>query len=337
MLNQTLNEHETATRCDLDLLTAFDPARAVSPHKIGFLLLKGHSAFEVHSLKHVLQECNRLTGAHVFECVDLIHEPISDINLATIDPCTDFHSGDSVNQLHSILVFSEAGFEPNKKLRGWLRREWRHGARVCGISGGSFTLAYAGLLDRRRCTTHWSECNRLNEQLCSSTVTYQILEIDERVITCGGGVGSIDLGLMIVETETNRRTAGQIAERLLHKRNLKTSEQRCSLRIRLQTTSKPLIRAVNMMSENLETLVSRKDLATISGVSIRQLERLFNTKMGTTIGSYYKKIRLEKAQMFLSTTSMSIAEISLACGFVSVSHFSLSYKQHFGCRPSDDR
>jgi AraC family transcriptional regulator, glycine betaine-responsive activator len=52
---------------------------------------------------------------------------------------------------------------------------------------------------------------------------------------------------------------------------------------------------------------------------------------------YYLGLRLNRARFLLRQTSMPILTIGLACGFVSASHFSKCYSEHFGRTPSQER
>jgi transcriptional regulator GlxA family with amidase domain len=56
-----------------------------------------------------------------------------------------------------------------------------------------------------------------------------------------------------------------------------------------------------------------------------------------TPSRYYQSLRLEQARLLLRQTSMPITSAALACGFVSASHFSKSYSEHFGVTPSSER
>ena len=73
------------------------------------------------------------------------------------------------------------------------------------------------------------------------------------------------------------------------------------------------------------------------GVSQRKLERLFKRDIGCTIVQYSKLLRLQYARVLLSSTRMSIREVSAACGFNSMSYFSQSFLQAFGKKPSEYR
>ncbi len=83
--------------------------------------------------------------------------------------------------------------------------------------------------------------------------------------------------------------------------------------------------------------MSCADLADGVALSTRQLERLFRKYLGQAPTRYYLGLRLERARHLLLQTSMPILSIGLACGFVSASHFSKCYSEHFSRTPSQER
>ncbi|MCV6606379.1 MAG: helix-turn-helix transcriptional regulator, partial [Porticoccaceae bacterium] len=74
------------------------------------------------------------------------------------------------------------------------------------------------------------------------------------------------------------------------------------------------------------------DLVARLGVSNRALERRFRKYLNTTPNTYYREMRLTHANNLLLNTTMSIAEIGLACGFAS--GFSSLYKSLFDVSPA---
>jgi transcriptional regulator GlxA family with amidase domain len=68
-------------------------------------------------------------------------------------------------------------------------------------------------------------------------------------------------------------------------------------------------------------------------LSTRQLERLFAKYLGISPKRHYLRIRLEMGRNLLRQTDMSITDVSVACGFRSLSHFSKCYRSTFGIPP----
>ena len=92
-----------------------------------------------------------------------------------------------------------------------------------------------------------------------------------------------------------------------------------------------------IMEENLEEPLPQTTIARETGLSTRQLERLFRKYMSTTPTRYYLNLRLARARLLLRQTSMSILSVAMACGFVSASHFSKCYRECYGCTPRAER
>ena len=110
-----------------------------------------------------------------------------------------------------------------------------------------------------------------------------------------------------------------------------------TLRERFGVTHPRLLRVLGEMEGRIEEPVSRASLAVSAGLSPRQLERLFRVHLGTTIGEHYLGVRLDRAQTLLRQTTMPVLDVAIACGFVSASHFSRSYKRRFGWTPRGER
>lgn len=69
------------------------------------------------------------------------------------------------------------------------------------------------------------------------------------------------------------------------------------------------------------------------GVSTRQCQRLFRVAIGCSPSEYLTELRLRKAAILLTTTDLSVSEIALEVGYLSLSHFSNVFRQRFGKTP----
>lgn len=219
-----------------------------------------------------------------------------------------------------------------------LRELARRGVSMGGMSGGSYPLARAGLLDGHRCTVHWEHIPAFIEEFPKLKVSRTLFVIDRDRITCAGGMASLDMMIEIIARAHGSDLAHAVSEWYLHTRTRQgTDSQRMALRERTGIANERLLKTLGAMEAHLENPLSRNALAEIAGITLRQLERLFAEHLSTTIGKHYGDIRLERARTLLRQSTLSIAEIAVACGFVSTSHFSKAYRVRFGHKPRQER
>lgn len=78
-----------------------------------------------------------------------------------------------------------------------------------------------------------------------------------------------------------------------------------------------------------------KDICNELGVSRVQLYRKVKALLNTNVNDYIVNTRLQKAKYYLQHEELSISEIAYKTGFSSATYFSTSFKNEFGCTPSD--
>ena len=226
----------------------------------------------------------------------------------------------------------------DKQVNAWLRRTERLGANIGAVCTGSYVLARLGLLDGYRCTVHWENLPGFSQDFSELDVTDDIYVIDRNRFTCAGGFAAADMMLAFVIRQHGYDLAAGISEELLYERiRSETDHQRMSLRMRLAVSQPKLLASIARMAENIEEPLGQSQLARDVGLSTRQLERLFQKHLGCTPSRYYLEMRLNHARSLLQQTCMSVMNVALATGFVSASHFSKSYRLHFGCAPRDEK
>jgi transcriptional regulator GlxA family with amidase domain len=94
---------------------------------------------------------------------------------------------------------------------------------------------------------------------------------------------------------------------------------------------------LRIMERSIETPLPHAQLAREAGISLRQLERLFQRHVGHGIHRHYRWLRLERARQLLRETSLPVLDVALATGFASSSQFARAYGRAFDEPPSDTR
>lgn len=95
-----------------------------------------------------------------------------------------------------------------------------------------------------------------------------------------------------------------------------------------------LRRVLERMHEELDLGLSLSTLAAESGYSRAHFMRIFKATMGVTPHSHLLELRLQRAQKMLTSASMSLIDIALACGFRGHAHFTTAFTRRFGFAPS---
>ncbi|MCB2099507.1 MAG: GlxA family transcriptional regulator [Rhodobacterales bacterium] len=308
-------------------------------HQVAFLLVENFSFIAFASAIEPLRNANRASGnaLYAWRCYSADGRPIRASNGVEVTVNGAF---DDLQAAGLVLVVAGLGVErlDDRLLLARLRRLASHGATVGGLCTAPHLLARAGLLNGYRCTIHWENLAGFAEAFPEIDVTPELYEIDRNRLTCAGGTAALDMMLTIIATQCGHDLAAHVADTMMHHRIREGHEgQRMELRARLGVSHPKLLAVIQHMEETLETPLSCAELAATVGLSTRQLERLFRKYLKRPPTRYYLALRLDRARFLLAQTSMPILGVALACGFVSASHFSKCYREHFGRTPSEER
>jgi AraC family transcriptional regulator of arabinose operon len=100
-------------------------------------------------------------------------------------------------------------------------------------------------------------------------------------------------------------------------------------------------RRIDLIVLQIETDVAHAwetaELATAVNLSASRFRHLFKEETGVSLGCYLRERRLERAELLLRTTFLSIKEVMSEAGASSMSHFVQYFKQRYGVTPSGYR
>lgn len=93
----------------------------------------------------------------------------------------------------------------------------------------------------------------------------------------------------------------------------------------------------DVIQRNLFEDLSIEELAFLCGLSLSSFKRKFKGIYGSPPNKYITCKRLEKAQVLLKSSQLSISEIAYDCGFSDVGYFSKVFKKNYNILPSEWR
>lgn len=307
--------------------------------KYAFLTLPNYSLIAVSNALEPLRMANRQMGAEIYEwsVVTLDGGPAessSGLTLTPTGPLDKLHRSDIVFVCGGINVREAV----SPALLTALRRLADRQVPLGGLCTGGYALAKAGLLDSYRATIHWENLSALREEFPRVKISDQLFTIDRDRYTSSGGTAPLDLMLNLIESRSGSKVSKLVSEQFILDRVRKdTDRQYIPLRAQIGLSNRGLIRVANLMEQHIEKPLSLEAIAKSSGLSRRQIERLFKRDMNCVPKRYYLEMRLRRARELLLQTAMPIMDITAACGFQSTPHFSKCYRSHFGHPPSVER
>ena len=107
--------------------------------------------------------------------------------------------------------------------------------------------------------------------------------------------------------------------------------------IPLRRKTDRLISITDYIDTNFRRKLLLEEVAEQEGLSLYHLSHLFRDTLGITFQDYIKKKRFEYACRLISTTDMSILDISIDSGFSDIRYLNNMYKKEYGCSPSEYR
>jgi AraC family transcriptional regulator, glycine betaine-responsive activator len=307
--------------------------------KYAFLTLPNYSLIAVANALEPLRMANRLVGHDVYEW-SLISMDGQAVDASSGLNLTPTGALDKLGAVDILFVCGGINVREavSPALLTALRRLADRRVALGALCTGGYALARAGLLDNFSATIHWENLSALREEFPRVRISDQLFTIDRDRFTCSGGTAPLDLMLNLIQGKLGPRISQLVSEQFIVDRVRKdTDRQYIPLRAQVGVSHRGLIRVAQLMEENIEKPLSLEKIAKSTGLSRRQIERLFKRDLHCVPKHYYLEMRLRRARELLLQTAMPIMDITTACGFQSPPHFSKCYRLQFGHPPSAER
>ena len=197
-----------------------------------------------------------------------------------------------------------------------LHRAVDRGARVLSVCSGAFILGEAGLLDGRRCTTHWRHAEELARRYPAAKVDPDVLYVDDDpVITSAGTAAGIDACLYLVRKEQGSRVANGIARRMVVPPHRDGGQAQYVDQPVAPFCDGTLRDLLEWLRAHLDQPLTVRQLAVRANMSERTFARRFVQDTGTTPQRWLIGQRILLAQQLLEESDETVDAIADRTGF----------------------
>ncbi|MGR4879918.1 GlxA family transcriptional regulator [Streptomyces sp. LARHCF249] len=243
---------------------------------------------------------------------------LADADLIAIPVGDDFHTRD---------------FPP--ELLEALRQAVARGARVLSVCVGAFVLAAAGLLDGRRCTTHWRYADALAARYPKAEVEPGVLYVDEDpVFTSAGTSAGIDAALHLVRKLQGSDVANAIARRMVVPPHRDGGQAQYIERPVAEYREDGVRDVLAWAEEHLDQEISVEQLSALACMSPRTFARRFRMETGTTPYRWLLAQRVLSAQRLLENTDETMEAVAARTGFPNAAALRHQFVRSLGTTPN---
>ena len=214
----------------------------------------------------------------------------------------------------------------------WIRRQAASEVRICSVCIGAFMLARAGLLDGKKCTTHWSVVDRLKKACPTANIRKDALFTKDGNIYTSAGISSgIDLALFILEEQDGPLFAHKVARGMVvyNRRGAEHSQESVYLSYRNHLHN-GIHQLQDWLIDHLEIRTTLEKMAEQVNMSPRNLTRTFKNATGISVQQYITLLRLEKSRNLRHSPGITVSAIAGQCGFESERQLQRIWRQHHG-------
>lgn len=213
-------------------------------------------------------------------------------------------------------------FLAQKDLFEWVIKAYEQMVNICSICTSAIFLGLTGLLNGKKCTTHWRLTGKLQERFPKAKVIENILFVEDNgIYTSAGVTAGIDLALHIVSLMKDDSVSFKVARELVvyNRRSGNDVQQSVYLMYRNHIHS-GIHKVQDWLQENLNKKCTIHDLAEIATMSTRTLTRIFKKETGITINEYITILRKERINELMKNPDISRIQIAKQCGLESARH-----------------
>jgi len=226
----------------------------------------------------------------------------------------------------------------SEQYASWLQQLHQQGVLVCSVCAGAFLLAQAGLLENRQATTHWMLAEAFRQRYPAVKLDTDKLIIDDGdIITAGGLMAWIDLGLKIVDRYLGSSAMLATARYLLVDPGGREQRFYSVFSPALNHGDSAILRLQHWLQTRYAEPVTVQAMGEQAGLSSRTFIRRFQQATGLNPSEYLQHLRIGKARTLMESSSLSVDEIAWQTGYRDTSAFRRIFQKVMGLTPREYR
>lgn len=250
---------------------------------------------------------------------------------------------DEVTKTDLVIIPAPSGdiqtaLQINKEFIPWIVQQYKRGAEVASLCIGAFMLASTGLVNGKKCSTHWLFANEFRNMFP------EVILVDDKMITdqnglysSGGATSYWSLLLYLVEKYTSREMAIMAAKYFMLDIGRNNQSVFTIFKGQRDHEDDLIVRAQEYIEQNFQHKITVDQLSDKFGVVRRTFERRFKKSTRNTVVEYIQRVKIEAAKKSFETSRKTIYDVMYDVGYTDIKAFRDVFKRITGMPPIDYR
>ena len=228
----------------------------------------------------------------------------------------------------------QQAIEANNEFFPWIVKQYNQGAEVASLCLGAFLLASTGLLNGKRCATHWMAENAFRKMFPDVTlVTEKVITDEHGLYSSGGAFSYMNLILYLIEKFAGREMAVLAAK--VFAIEIAREDQLSFIIFQGQKDhdDDQIRKAQEFIEANFHEKITVDQLASRFAIGRRNLERRFKKATSNTVVEYIQRVKMEAAKINLESSRENVNEVMYKVGYTDTKAFRNTFKRITGLSP----
>lgn len=224
--------------------------------------------------------------------------------------------------------------EQNKDFIPWIIKQYHGGSEIASLCLGAFLLASTGLLNGRKCATHWLAENDFKRMFPEvSLVTEKIITDEQGIYSSGGAFSYLNLILYLIEKYAGREIAVLSAKVFAIELDRQNQLSFTIFQGQKEHEDEPIKKVQEFIENNFKEKITIDQLASMQAIGRRNLERRFKKATANTIVEYIQRVKMEAAKVSLESSRENVNEVMYKVGYTDTKAFRTTFKRITGLSP----
>ncbi|MDQ3015916.1 MAG: helix-turn-helix domain-containing protein [Bacteroidota bacterium] len=231
-----------------------------------------------------------------------------------------------------------ASIEANKEFIPFIVEHYQKGTEVASLCMGAFILAATGLMDGKKCTTHWVAANDFRQMFPQVQLIAEKIITDEKgIYTSGGAYSYLNIILYLIEKFVGREMAILCAKVFAIEFERSNQSRFIMFTGQKDHEDEVIKTAQNFIEQNFQDKITVDELANHLALGRRNLERRFKKATSNTVVEYIQRVKIEAVKKSLETDRKTVNELMYEVGYSDTKAFRTIFKKITGVSPIEYR